>query len=203
MSFKKKPNRSANQFISNIKGLRVSVCCQPDSYHNSWIRELQRERLEITQIWPIPADRFDLGMDILICDYFPQMGNFIPWVPGDSKAALVVVLPQNGQYDEGVLLSTAPQCVIQRPISNSHLSTTLKVAWSQYKYERRLVDRISKLDENVRSARNIERAKMLIMNKQKIGEEAAYSYIRNLAMKRQLSVSHLASEILNNPHQAL
>ncbi len=203
MSDRKRPSPKANQHIANSKGLRVSVCCEPDESCRGWIRELQRARVEVTQIWPPPPGRLSPDMDILICEYFPLMSEFIPWLPGDAKAALVVILPQNGQYNDSLVLSSAPQCVLQKPFGDALICTTVKVAWSQFRYERRLLDRVSRLDENVRSVRDVERAKLIIMNEQNIDEETAYRHLRDLAMQRQLTVSSLATAIIQSPGQIL
>lgn len=198
----RKRSLKASKHIANIRGLRICICCEPDSHYGGWILELQRSRVEITKIWPPPPGRLSADMDILICDYFPRLGELLPWTPGEASAALIVVLPQNGQYDDDLLLSAAPQCVLQRPFFDALISTTTKVAWSQFRYEQRLLKRVSKLDENVRAVRDVERAKLIIMEEKNIDAEAAYRHLRDLAMHRQLTVSSLATAIVDRSSQA-
>jgi len=152
--------------------------------------------MEVTKIWPPPPGRLTADMDVLICEYFPEMANLVPWMPGDSEAALIVLLPQNEQYDVSALLANAPHAVLQPPFSDKILHTTVKVAWSQFRYERRLLDRVTKLDDNVRSLRDVERAKTIIMVEKNIDEDAAYRHLREKAMNSQLSVSTIASDIV-------
>lgn len=197
----KKRNAKASKFIASLNGLRVCVCCEPDSHYGDWILELQRARVELIKMWPPPPGRLTADMDILICDYFPQISDLLPWTPGEASAALVVVLPQNGQYDDGVLLAAAPHGVLQRPFENTLITTTIKVAWSQFKYEQRLLKRVVKLDENVRTLRDVERAKLIIMEEKNIDADAAYRHLRDLAMQRQLTVSTLASAIIDRSNQ--
>ena len=202
MSAEKKKSL-VNQHIANVSGLRVSICCEPDEHYSDWIRDLQSLKLEVARIWPPPPARLSADMDVLICEYFPQIGELIPWMPGDAEAALIIVLPEDGKYDDDVLLSVAPQCVVQRPFANKLICSTVKVAWSQYRYERRLLDRMTRLDENVRSARDVERAKLIIMHERKVDEEAAYKYLRDLAMQQQVTVASVVTSIIQNPEQAL
>ena len=129
------------------------------------------------------------------------MCDLIPWMPGDATSALIVVLPQNGHYDDNILLSSAPQCVLQKPFSDKLLASTVRVAWSQFRYERRLIDRISRLDENLRAVRDVERAKLIIMSEKKVDEHTAYRHLRDLAMQRQESVSDMAMSIVQQPHK--
>lgn len=186
----------ASKHISNLNGLRVTLCCEPDARHNDYVRVLQRQRMEVTSIWPPPPGRLSADMDILVCEYFPEMNDLIPWLPGEAKGALVVMLPQSGGYDDGKLIACAPQGVLQRPFSDNLIATTVKVAWSQHRYDKRLLDRVDKLDENVRSLRDVERAKMIIMAEKNIDPDAAYRHLRDTAMNQQMSVSSLASSIV-------
>lgn len=192
----------AGKNLTSLKGLRVTICCEPDANLNGWILSLQRQRVEVTCIWPPPASRLDSDMDVFVCEYFPKISDLVPWIPGDSTAALIVLLPQNGQYEDGVILANAPQGVLQRPFTDRLLTTALQVAWSQYRYEKRLLDRVSKLDENVRSLRDVERAKTIIMSEQNIDEDAAYRHIRKTAMSNQTSVSLLANTIVQTSQES-
>lgn len=177
------------------------MCCDPDIKHNDHVRALQRQRMEVTTIWPPPAGRLSPDTDILICEYFPEMVDLIPWAPGEAGGALIIMLPQNGRYDDAKLIACAPQGVLQRPFSEALIATTVKVAWSQYRYEKRLLDRVTKLDDNVRSLRDVERAKMIIMLEKNIDPDAAYRHLRETAMKEQISVSLLASSIVQTSQQ--
>ena len=194
----RKEKRGPAKHISKIDGLRVVLCCDTDSNLADWKIELQRSRVELTHMWP-PPQRLGGEIDVLICEYMPQMADFIPWMPGDAEAALVVLLPQSQKYDERILLAAAPQSVLQRPFPPSFLPVTVKVAWNQFRYERRLNDRISRLDENLRAIRDVERAKLIIMAEKKLGEEAAYRHLRELAMQRQVTIATLATSIVHNP----
>lgn len=162
------------------------------------MRELRRTRLEVTHIWP-PPGRLSSGMDILITDYFPQIADLVPWEAGAAKAAFIILLPQNGRYDDDVVVSATPHGVLQRPFQDDLIRTAAMVAWSQFRYEHRLQERVARLDENLRSIRDIERAKLVIMSQKNLDEDAAYRHLRQLAMQRQLSVAALAHAILQGP----
>lgn len=179
-----------------LAGLRVTVCCEPDLQFEGWLRELKRARLELTHIWP-PPGRLSPGMDILISDYFPEIADLVPWDPGDAKAAFIILLPQNGSYDEDVVLSATPHGLLQRPFQDRLIRISTMVAWSQYRYERRLRERVFRLDENLRAIRDVERAKLIIMSEKNLDEDAAYRHLRELAMQRQLTVAAIANAIVH------
>lgn len=173
----------------------ISMYCEPDEHMQGVLREIQRSRAEARLIWPAPT-RLSGDVDILICDYGPGLAEMLPWNPGEAEAALVLVLPQNGRYDEDAVVTLAPHAVLQRPVRPELMRTTVINAWSQFRYERRLRDRIQRLDENLRAIREVERAKRLLMSEQGLDEEAAYKMLRDTAMQRQVSVAALASAMV-------
>lgn len=194
------PGSDGGRPSGSIAGLRVTVCCEPDASFDGWMRELRRARLEVTHIWP-PPGRLSPGMDILISDYFPEIDDLVPWHPGDAKAAFIILLPQNSQYDDDIVVSATPHGLLQRPFPDRLIRVAAMVAWSQFRYEKRLRERVSRLDENLRAIRDVERAKLIIMAEKNLDEDAAYRHLRQLAMQRQLTVAALASAIVQSHGQ--
>ncbi len=163
---------------------------------DEWLRELRRMRAEVTRIWP-PPKRFSPGMDILVCECMPQMAEYIPWEPGEAEAALVLLLPRNVRIDESTLTSAAPHGVVALSSSPAGFVAATLVAWSQFRYEKRLRERISRLDENLRLVRLVERAKLILMAERDLSEAAAYSQLRRQAMERRVSVVDVANAIVS------
>ena len=180
---------------TDLSGARIAVFAQPDPALEAGMRELRRRRAEITHAWPL-SKGVATGMDMLVCDYFPGIAEVIPWEPGEADAALVILLPQSGGYDDADIAGSAPQGVLQRPFAGHALVTAAQVALSQFRYERRLRDRISRLDDNLRSIRYIERAKLVLMTRKGIEEAAAYRELREAAMKKRVSIVDVADAVL-------
>lgn len=178
-----------------MPGVRISVFAQPDPVLEDGLRQLRRSRAEVAHVWP-PTKRISPGMDILICDFFPGIAEAIPWEPGEAEAALVILLPQGEGYDANEVSGAAPQAVVQRPFTGRALLTSTQVAWSLFRYEQRLRDRISRLDENLRSIRYIERAKLALMKSKNLEEADAYRQLRDTAMSQRVSIVEVAEAIL-------
>ena len=178
-----------------LSGARVTVCAAPDDAMEGWLRELRRQRAEVTCIWP-PPRRFESGMDLLICEYFPKVSDTLPWEPGEAGAALLLLLPQNGRQDPAEIAAATAHGVVGRPFTPPVLMTAAQVALSQFRYERRLKERISQLDENLRSIRVVERAKLILMTEERLAEPAAYRRLRETAMQQRVSVVDVADAIV-------
>lgn len=187
---------------SDIQHTRISVCCEPDFSMQNALRELQRSRAEVRVVWPVPH-RLTADMDILICEHGPGLAEMLPWKPGEAEAALVLVLPHSGRISDADVVSLAPNAVLQRPLQPDLLRVTVTNAWSQFRYERRLRDRVARLDENLRAIREVERAKMQLMTKHNVTQDGAYKMLRDMAMQRQMSIAALATALVGAQNPGL
>jgi AmiR/NasT family two-component response regulator len=71
------------------------------------------------------------------------------------------------------------------------------LARSNFKYEKRLQTKISRLEETLRVFRKVEQAKLILMRQRTIGENEAYEYLRRQAMNKRVSVATVASAIVD------
>jgi|FEC22Drversion2_1045045.scaffolds.fasta_scaffold00023_7 AmiR/NasT family two-component response regulator len=181
--------------------LSAFVACERDATGEALLRELQSRRGIVTHVWP-PPDRFPYDVDVIVTDMIDGLGERLPWMPGESTATLMVLLPERGGFDRKQLLDCSPDAVLFRPFGAAEFATTLAVARNQHGYIRRLRTRIARLDENVKGIRDIERAKIILMTQRGMDEDGAYSFIRNQAMERRVTIVTLARAIVDS-HELL
>ena len=62
----------------------------------------------------------------------------------------------------------------------------------------RLRDRIERLDQNLRTIRNVERAKGILVATKGMTEDAAYRFLRKQAMERRTTVNAVAAAVINS-----
>lgn len=183
-----------DQYI--YKDLRIAVMTTRNDHGEQLIRELQRTRAEVQHIWPIP-ERIPSDYDIIYCDMVANLPSRLEGLPGMPTFALVVVLSNATQVDPKTLENCVAHATIHLPVTEQAVISSLVVARSHFLYERRLRKRISQLDENLLSVRNIERAKVVLMEKMGLNEEEAYLQLRRQAMERRITISALASAIID------
>lgn len=181
--------------------LSAFVACERDATGEALLRELQSRRGIVTHAWP-PPDRFPYDVDVVVTDMIDGLGERLPWMPGEATATLMVLLPAGGGFDRKQLIDCSPDAVLFRPFGAAEFATTLAVARSQHGYIRRLRTRIARLDENVKGIRDIERAKIILMTRRGMDEDGAYSFIRNQAMERRVTIVTLARAIVDS-HELL
>lgn len=176
-------------------GVEALVCAARDDQSNFLIRELQRLRLSVRHVWPMP-ELLPCEADVMFCEYGRHLSRQLPWVPGDPKSALVVVLPLTEPVDPETIVHLAPHGLLARPFTANAVLACLVHARSQFRYENRLRGKAEKLDENLRAMRTVERAKGILMETRHIGDDEAYNFIRRQAMDRRVSVAQVATAIV-------
>jgi AmiR/NasT family two-component response regulator len=159
------------------------------------VRELQRSRARVTQVWPL-VGQLPATADVILCEAAMATPEYVPWLPGEAKCPLIAIA------DEGTSLATlndcAPDAILHRPFTPATIASAMLLARTHFDYARRLQTRISRLEEIVRSIRNVERAKSILMSTRQIPEDEAYRLMRSQAMTRRIPIGVLASVIVDN-----
>ena len=156
--------------------------------------------------WPQPSE-FPGNVDLIVADITDRIVDRLPWMPGEAKAALILVLPRADGYDRQQVAHSTPDAVLGRPFTAHLFRTALQVAMQQFQYIRRLRAQIARLDENLKATREIERAKAILMDRRYLDEEEAYAFIRKQAeayafirkqaMERRTTVATVAAAIVD------
>ncbi|MCW8307204.1 ANTAR domain-containing protein [Acidiphilium sp. PA] len=164
------------------------------------IRELQRTRASVRHCWPAP-ETYPVEADVIVSEWVPRLAHRLPWVPGQAKAALVVVLPA-GPLALDQLHDVAADALLPRPFTQGVVAAIVLHAHVRFAYEQRLRARIDKLDETLRGMRTIERAKAILVETRGIGADDAYHFIRRQAMDRRVTINAVAAAIIDS-HELL
>jgi AmiR/NasT family two-component response regulator len=85
-----------------------------------------------------------------------------------------------------------------RPFEPVAILTNVVIASTNSRYQKRLSNKIAKLEETLRSIRMVERAKVVLMKARNIEEPEAYAYLRDQAMRKRTSVGSIASVIVES-----
>ncbi len=200
MSRKPSPSRDVGgrkTMVQELADLSAVVVAPVDDQIGMLLRELQRFRMRVRQVWPMP-ESVPADADVVYCEYSSDLARRLPWIPGDARSALVVILPATEAVHADALCHATPNAVLPRPFTPNAVLSSLVLARSQFGYERRLRSKIEKLDDNLRSMRTVERAKAILMATRQMPETEAYGFIRRQAMDRRVSASAVAAAIVDS-----
>jgi AmiR/NasT family two-component response regulator len=184
-------------FQQQLSRLNILLVCEPGTEEQSLLRHLQRTRAAVRHVWPAP-DTIGENVDLVIAHYMRGIGKRLAWVPGEAKAAFIILLPQTGQYDLTEVRAALPDSVIYRPFLPHAIDVALMLALDHFSYGKRQRLRVARLDENMRALRDIEKAKHAIMSSQAIGESDAYRVLRDMAMEKRVTIAEVAGRMVDS-----
>ncbi len=187
----------SNNPLELFSRLNLTVITEPDEQGLELMRQLQRTRARVEHRWPVP-ERIGENTDLVLCEFVPDLSRRYVWMPGEAEAAVVVLLPASGQTNLAGVKGVLPDAVLHRPYRPDAISMALIVAWDHFSNMRRQRNRIARLDENVRSLRQIERAKHIIMRRKNLSEINALNEIRDMAMAQRVSIATLAAQLVDS-----
>ncbi|MBV7538734.1 ANTAR domain-containing protein [Duganella sp. sic0402] len=82
-------------------------------------------------------------------------------------------------------------------LQGERIKPVLQVALAQFKREQKLLDELSDTKSKLAERKVIEKAKGLLMERQRFTEEQAYQKLRSMAMSKNLKLSEVAQRILD------
>ncbi len=176
--------------------LRMVVACEMDGDGQTLVRHLQRSRASVRHIWPLP-ERLGENADVVFCEYAEGLGRRLAWMPGEPAAALIVLLPQSGRSDLREIQAACPDAVLHRPYLAHAIDVALMLALDHFGFGRRQRQRIARMDENIRAARDIEIAKHAIMARDRVNEAEAFRVLRDIAMQKRVTVAAIAAKFVD------
>jgi AmiR/NasT family two-component response regulator len=183
------------KLFDELRGTEVAVIHPAGPDCNILVDQLKRIGCRVKALWPCPATVPDVAVVFL---YIPaEQGRAVPWSAGEGKAALIALVDyENPTVLKGLLEANA-HAVISKPFRPTGVLSTLVLARSVHGYEQRLLNKVGKLEETLRSRRVIERAVKLVAERRGLSDVEAYDHIRRQATSKRLTVVDVASMILS------
>jgi len=192
------PSSSAASTGAFVLGeLEILVGVSPEVGGEQIVRQLQRDRAKVRSIWPLP-DKVPGDVDVLLLEQRDGLIDRLPWMPGESTCALVAVVAVERRPDPTRICDCTPDAVLFMPAHAVAITGSVLLARSQFGYTKRLRDRIERLDQNLRTIRNVERAKNILVSTKGMSEDAAYRFLRKQAMERRTTVNAVAAAVIDS-----
>lgn len=177
--------------------LRIIVIHPRDHDGEFLLRNLQRLRCQVDLLWPAP-DKIGTAVDITFCLLQAETYALCCELMHTRQTAIAgIVDPANPQAPQ-LLAAVGPQAVLTKPFDATAILTNVLVAYKNSRYQKRLLNRIAKLEEILKSIRTVERAKRILMQARNIDESEAYAFLRDQAMKKRISIGSVASVVVES-----
>lgn len=185
---------SLGGILQNLRKTRVLVVHPNEPDGADLVRQIKRIGCQVETVWPPPAV-------LPACDaVFFLIGGDSPdisWLGSQIEAALIAILDSENPTLLKALLDSNAHGVLIRPLRAAGILSSLVLALSLRGYEQRLIGKVSKIEENLKSRREIERATRIIMETRKVSEGDAYQFIRKQATAKRVSIAVIAASVIN------
>lgn len=179
------------------RDLRVFVAHPHDKCAVALLRCLRRLDVRIAHAWPAP-ERQREPADVLFCALDRQVLPLVSSLFGQPRPAVIGVLPGDSADVAKLISSVGPHAILAEPFEDAAVVASVIVARANFGYQQRLLARISKLEETLRSMRKVERAKVILMEKRHLDESAAYALLRKQAMSKRVPIGLIASAVIDS-----
>ena len=187
---------ACKRLLHALDNLNTVVIHPDDADAATVLRELRRAGLVARQVWPPPA-RLPDDVDVLLCILDSDVRNLLRADGVADMPAIVGIADGRSPETPVVVRDSMVSSLLFKPVKPEQVILSAFAARQIHKYQTRLLRRIDKLDETLRSIRDVERAKLLLMQSRQIGEHEAYHFMRRRAMERRVPIGRIATTIID------
>jgi AmiR/NasT family two-component response regulator len=113
-----------------------------------------------------------------------------------TEPSLIAIVDYENPTALKSLLDSNAHCFISKPIRPSGILSSLVMARALHGYQGRLLAKVAKLEETLRSRREIERATRILMDMKGVSEDRAYQLIRQQATAQRIAMGVVARSIV-------
>ncbi len=181
----------------DFRQLHVLVAHPRDHDGDVLMRYLHSLGCHVEHLWP-PLDRIEVNCDLLFGLIDAQTRELLVAVAGSVATAIIAVVDSTSTGTLQLLRDIGPQAVLHKPFDPPAILANVVVARSNARYQKRLLGKIGKLEETLRSVRKVERAKAILMETHRLDESAAYAYLREQAMRKRVPIGVVAGVVVNS-----
>jgi response regulator NasT len=154
----------------------------------------------------LPADIFlaerigQIQPDLIIIDSESNARDVLEHIviaTRDEPRAIVMFTDDQDQSSMDAALDAGVSAYIVAGLQAERVKPVLDVALARFRRERRLLDELTDTRRQLADRKLIERAKGVLMARNRVTEEQAYQKLRSTAMNRKLKLAEVAQRILD------
>lgn len=179
----------------SLRGLRALVLHPRDGDGDVIIRNLQRLNCQVQNIWHPGlqlVDQFDAVFFSASEDGYRHVATYMD----RSEVAFIAIVESDFAAVDELLAECSPHASLCKPVRPADVLTSLLLARSLLRYENRLLTKVRKLEETLKSVRTVEKAKSILMATRNLSEKEAYELLRKSAMNRRVPIGRVASAVV-------
>lgn len=192
---------SLRRLYEDLRSISVAVVYPPGEERDVLIDQLKRIGCRLHVLWPFPGTP-PTGADVIFFQVSQEIQGSSLWSASVTDATLIALSDYESPTTLKLLLDTSAHGVITRPFRSAGVLSTLVLARSAQNFQERLQSKIRKLEDTIKSRRQIEKAIRVLAASQHLSEPQAYEYMRTRATKLRVTVAEVSAMIID-AHEAM
>lgn len=185
--------------LQDIRKVRVVIYHPKDRERDELVEQIQRIGCKVEAIWP-PRDTLPADADIIIM-LFRQDGSTHVLLKALAEHRAPVSLIAIVEFESPAVIEAVVRAgcaaIVTKPIRAFGMLTSLVLAHTISSKEKKLLDRIQKLELRLEGFRKLEKAKYILMERKNLSEKEAYETIRARAMSARVTMDVVCEAIIN------
>lgn len=154
----------------------------------------------------LPADMYlperiaQLQPDLIIIDAESDARDVLEHIviaSRDERRPIVLFTEDDNTNSMDAAMAAGVSAYIVAGLQAERIKPVLNVAMARFRQEQKLLTELSETREKLAERKLIDRAKGLLMTRQKLSEEQAYQKLRTMAMNKNLKLAEIAQRILD------
>ncbi|MBS7541228.1 ANTAR domain-containing response regulator [Ancylobacter lacus] len=175
-------------------GRRAVILHRPEESIDRLARQLGLLGLAVERQWsPLAADD---SCDIVLVDADQGWAGLLPWEPGAARLPVVALLGSEAPGRIAWAIEQGAGAIIAKPVVPAAVYPALVLAVHAFEERRAARDQIAGLTARLRLRGLVLKAVEAIAVARQIDEEAAYRQLREVAMRRRMTLEQAAAALL-------
>jgi AmiR/NasT family two-component response regulator len=188
-------NSSIRRLYEDLRSIRVVLIYPPGDEREILAEQFKRIGCHLSLMWPFPAI-YPTGADVILFQVSEVLKGSGSWCSNLEDVTLIALSDYESPTTLRLLLDSNAHGVITKPFRSSGVLSTLVLARSSQSFQSRLKGKIDKLEDTIKSRRQIEKAIRVITQSQGLTEIQAYEHMRARATKLRVTVADIAAMVL-------
>ena len=195
---KKKKNSKAPMIINDLRSLTVLIVYPKSTEGEELWEHLTRIGCQIQTCWPPPKE-IPKNIDVVFLFVRPIVeGEYtFNWNTENPPAVLIGIVDYENPSMLEKILSLQAQAVIGLPLKPFGILANIMLSVTNHRREIKISDRLARVNSKMKAYRDIDKAKLFLMNSRDITEDSAYEFIREQAMNKRTTIEAMALAIIN------
>ncbi|TNC10338.1 ANTAR domain-containing protein [Methylobacterium terricola] len=191
----------ARKILDELRRARVLVVHPKDEEGASLVDQLRRLGCEVSQLWPPPAA---LPPEIDTLFVLLDDADVRPLLPALEEAGptVVAIVGYESPTSLKAIVDVNAHGVLAKPLRPRGVLTQFALARYRRGYEGRLTSKITRLEETMKGRRSVEKAVRLLIDLNRIDEDAAYRLLRDRATATRVPMASVAESVVA-AHEAM